>query len=611
MNRSILLFFFFAVVAFLFIGRLFYIQVIDDRYKVYASSNVVRKEKVYAPRGSIYDRNGRLLVANLPAYDLNVIPSKTTSFDTLELSKVLEEPIEKIRKRLKRARRYSPYKPSVVIGQIEATAYAGLQEYMHKLPGFYVQKRLQRNYPYVGAPNVVGYIGEVTENYVRQHPAYEMGDLHGVSGIEKAYENDLRGRSGVRYLMVDVHNRAKGSFKNGQYDTLAVPGKDLTSTIDIDLQLLGEELMVNKRGSIVAIQPSTGEILALVTSPTFDPNRLVGRQRSREYNKLYVDSLNKPLFDRALLAEYPPGSPFKLINALIGLEEGVITPRSSFTCHHGFHYRSLHVACHCGTNSPIQLRTSISKSCNNYYCQVFKRIIENYPTAQEGMDAWSNHVRSFGLGNFLNNDLPTGRRGLVPDANYYNDAFGYTQWKAVSTISLGIGQGELVLTPIQMANVAAAISNRGFYYTPHIIKKIGDEVNEEFVDQKLTSVSPEHFEVVIDGMYEVFEKGTARLSRHDSITMCGKTGTAENPHGQDHSIFIAFAPKEDPQIAISIIVENGYWGSRWAAPIASLMMESYITGDISRPELKVKMLEGDLTEEYERDFFSSNQVKEE
>ena len=325
---------------------------------------------------------------------------------------------------------------------------------------------------------------------------------------------------------------------------------------------------------------------------------MVGRKRSAEYTRLLQDSLNKPLFDRAVLAEYPPGSPFKLINALIGLQEQVIRPSSSFSCRNGFHAKGLHVACHCGTDRPVALRLSISKSCNNYYCQVFKKIVDKYPSAQEGLDVWSTHVRSFGLGDFLNNDLPTGRRGFVPNADYYDQALGYTGWGATTTISLGIGQGELVLTPIQMANMSAAIANRGHYFTPHIVKLIGNEANEKFLEKKPTSIDPKHFDEVIEGMYEVFETGTARAARHDSIAMCGKTGTAQNPHGQDHSIFIAFAPKEDPKIALSIIVENGYWGSRWAAPIASLMMEHYLTGEIGRTALKERMIQGDLRAEY-------------
>jgi len=358
--------------------------------------------------------------------------------------------------------------------------------------------------------------------------------------------------------------------------------------------------MQGKRGSIMAIEPSSGEILALISSPTYDPNLLVGRKRSKNYTQLYIDSLNKPLYDRALLAEYPPGSPFKLINALIGLQEKVIETNTTFTCHHGFHFGSLHVACHCGTGYPIALETSISKSCNNYYCSVFKRIIENYPNANLGMDAWRKHVMSFGMGNFLNNDLPTGRRGFVPSSEYFNKAFGYQHWKAVSTVSLGIGQGELLLTPIQMANMAAAIADRGYYYTPHIVRSVGGTVNENYIKPHKTTINPEHFEPVVEGMHKVFEEGTARASRIESIQMCGKTGTAENPHGQDHSIFIAFAPKENPTIATSIIVENGYWGSRWAAPIASLMMESYINDSISRPELVQRMVDGNLDDEYNK-----------
>ena len=412
----------------------------------------------------------------------------------------------------------------------------------------------------------------------------------------------MKGVPGTEFKLVDVHNRVKGNFEEGQYDTLPVPGADVFTTIDIQLQQYGEELMHGKRGSIVAIEPSSGEILALVTSPSYEASLMIGRDRTRNYSRLYIDRINKPLFDRGLLAEYPPGSPFKVIQALVALQEGTITEKTSYTCHHGFHYGRLHVACHCGTSYPLDLRTGISKSCNNYFCNVFKGIIEKYPTAQEGMNVWNKHVESFGLGKFLNNDLPTGRKGFVPDADYYDRAFGYTGWKAVSTISLAIGQGELLLTPIQLANMTATIANRGYYITPHIVKRIGNKTidDEQLTGKKYTTIDPKHFEKVIPGMLDVFEKGTARASRHDSITMCGKTGTAENPHGQDHSIFIAFAPMDNPKIALAIIVENGYWGSRWAAPIASLMIEKYITGEIDRPEMEKRMLQGDLSEEYDK-----------
>ena len=573
----------------------------DDNYKIAAENNATRKLRQYAPRGYIYDRNGKLLVANQIAYDLMVVPRQVKDLDTLGLCALLNITREDFEERLHKAKVYSTYKPTLFFKMISRQRFAQIQEQLHKYQGFYPQKRLLRNYPYYTAANVVGYIGEVTPAFIKSNPEYQMGDLIGKAGIDKSYEELLRGEAGVKYVMVDNHNRVKGAFLEGKYDTLAQPGYDLVSTIDIDLQQYGEYLMHGKRGSIVAIEPGTGEILALVSSPGYDPNLLVGRDRSANYNKLYADTLNMPLFDRAILAEYPPGSPFKLVNALIGLQEGVITTETAFTCHHGFHAGGLHVACHCGGGSFALVR-SISKSCNNYYCTVFRNIIEKYPNSHQGLDVWSNHVKSFGLGKFLNNDLPTGRKGLVPTADYYDKRLGYTGWKALTVISLGIGQGEMLVTPIQLANLAAGIANRGYYYTPHMVKAINGKpiTDTNFTKPKYTTIEPQYFEPVIQGMYEVFENGTARASRLDSIAMCGKTGTAENPHGQDHSIFLAFAPKDNPQIAIAIIVENGYWGSRWAAPIASLMMEKHITGKVTRPAMEKRMYDGVLYEEYKK-----------
>lgn len=602
MQRKYLFYFLMSLASLAFIARLFYIQVIKDEYKLSARSNVVRQEKIYPGRGLIYDRNGKLLVGNQSAYDLMVIPAQVALKDSAAIQQLLQVSHQEFQNKYQKAKSYSPVKPSVFLKQISKEDFARIREELHRFPGFFPQKRILRDYQYPHAANVVGFIGEAPPAFIRKNEEYNKGDLIGKTGIEKSYEELLRGNTGVAYKMVDVHNRVKGSFQDGQFDTLPIPGRDITSTIDIAIQRYGEALMTNKRGSIVAIEPGSGEILALVTSPSYDPDLLVGRDRSQNYNRLYRDSIEKPLFDRGILAEYPPGSPFKVINALIALQEGVLDENTSFTCRHGFHYGSLHVACHCGTGYPIALRTSISKSCNNYYCNVFRRIINKYPTAQEGMNAWSKHVRSFNMGRFLNNDLPTGRRGMVPTADYYDEAFGYTGWKAVSTISLAIGQGELLLTPIQMANMTAAIANRGFYYTPHIVKEIGRKPieNPDFTQPKYTTIDSVHFPVIIDGMFDVFEKGTARWSKHDSIEMCGKTGTAENPHGQDHSIFIAFAPKDDPKIALAITVENGYWGSRWAAPMASLIIEKYLTGRVERKRMEKRMLEGDLREEYEK-----------
>lgn len=602
MERKHLFYIFFIFIAFVFLSRLFYIQVIKEEYKLSARNNVVRQEKVYPGRGLIFDRNGLLLVGNQSAYDLMVIPSSVELQDTLGFCDLLGITKADFDRKLDIAQNYSRVKPSVFVKQISREQFAYVQEQLHNFSGFFPQKRILREYKTHAAANVLGFIGEASPLYIKSNSGYFQGDLIGKTGIEKSYETVLRGKTGTDFKLVDVHNRVKGSFESGRFDTLPQPGEDVHSTIDILLQEYGEQLMHNKRGSIVAIEPSTGEILALVTSPSYSPELMIGRERSKNYSKLYLDSIEKPLFDRGILAEYPPGSPFKVINALVALQEGTINPNTTFTCHHGFHYGSLHVACHCGTNYPIALRKSISKSCNNYYCRVFKSIIDKYPTSQEGMNAWSNHVKSFNMGRFLNNDLPTGRKGLVPDADYYDRNLGYTGWKAVTTISLGIGQGELLLTPIQMANMTAAIANRGFYYTPHVVKSVGNKpiADKNLTERKYTTIDSIHFGEVIEGMFDVYEKGTARYSRHDSIEMCGKTGTAQNPHGQDHSIFIAFAPKDNPKIAIAITVENGYWGSRWAAPIASLMIEKYLTGEIDNAAMEKRMFDGDLTDEYNK-----------
>ncbi|MCT4623906.1 MAG: penicillin-binding transpeptidase domain-containing protein, partial [Schleiferiaceae bacterium] len=444
MKKQFLLYFFFLVVCFSFLIRLFYVQVLDEEYKLSGSNQAQQKIKIFPTRGYILDRNHKLMVTNQPAYDLMVISKNVTNLDTSSFCNLLDISKEQFITywgRMKKKRGFSTYKPNIFIPLISKEEFAKIQEYLHEFEGFSIQSRTLREYPYQGAANVVGYIGEVSEAYIRNHPEYQQGDLIGKAGIDKAYEKQLRGTAGIKYVLVDNHNRVKGPFLNGKYDEPAIAGADLTSTIDIDLQKLGEQLMQGKRGRIVAIEPSSGEILCLVSSPGFDPNLLVGNKRSTNYKKLEDDTLNLPLYDRGLLAQYPPGSPFKIVNALIGLQEGVITPNTVMSCHHGFHFGSLTVACHCG-GGPMALRKSISKSCNNYYCSTFKRIVENYPNSHEGMDAWSNHVKSFGLGNYLNNDLPTGTKGLVPNSAYYDRVLGYTGWRAVTTISLGIGQGE-------------------------------------------------------------------------------------------------------------------------------------------------------------------------
>ena len=417
----------------------------------------------------------------------------------------------------------------------------------------------------------------------------------------------MRGSKGKKFLQKDRFNRIMGTYKEGSYDVPPVPAQDIQLTIDAALQAYGENLMQNKRGGIVAIEPATGEVLALVNAPSYDPSILVGRKRSANYRKLANDSLAKPLFDRGLLAQYPPGSPFKTLNALIALQEKVITPKTKYRCNKGHYYaRGAFMECHCKRGTKNDLTKAIYRSCNTYFSNTYREIIDKFDTPEEGVDQWKEHLKSFGLGNYLGYDLSIGRPGHVPGAAYYNRAYQKGQWKAPTIISNAIGQGELLTTPIQLANFTAAIANRGYYYTPHFVKKIGKDTVTNQLERKTTSIDPEHFDVVIDGMHKVVEKGTARIARIRGIEVCGKTGTAENftridgkiTQLTDHSIFVAFAPKENPQIAIAVFIENGYWGARWAAPIASLMIENYLTGDTRRPRLEQRMLNGSLEEEY-------------
>jgi penicillin-binding protein 2 len=568
----------------------------------------------YPERGFIYDRNNVLVVANQPSYDIMIVPRDVQPLDTLEFCNLLKITKKEFLKIYDRANNYSPRIPSVFIAQLSKSNYAYLQEKMYKYKGFFIQKRSLREYPIKSAANVLGYIGEVNPEFIKKNSYYQQGELIGIQGVEKEYEEVLRGVKGVKFMQRNRFNREIGPYKDGIYDTLATIGKDVTITLDIELQQYGESLMANKRGGIVAIEPATGEILSLVSSPSYDPNLMVGRERSKNFNKLYFDEVNKPLYDRGLLGEYPPGSPFKIINALIGLQEQVITPDTHFYCYGGFKYgrgSGAFMKCHCGIyGSPIKLDKGIYKSCNAYFANVYKRIIEKYPTPAEGMKTWSDHAKSFGLGNFLNNDLSSGKRGLIPDDAFYNRYYPNGGWRASTTISNSIGQGEVLTTPIQLANMTAAIANRGFYFTPHIIKKIDKKPIkiDNFTAPKYTSIKPEYFEPVIEGLFNVFEKGTAAGSRVKGIEICGKTGTAENfasvdgkrVQFTDHSIFIAFAPKDNPKIAIAVFVENGYWGARWAGPIATLMIEKYLNGETSRQWLEQRMIEGSLQEEYDK-----------
>jgi penicillin-binding protein 2 len=625
MKRSFLLYFLITVIGVIFIGRLFQLQIIKGETYDPMHNAAIKIEYDYPERGYVYDRNGKLLVANQLSYDVMVQPNQVEPLDTLEFCNLLKIDKEDFLIRFKRAEHYASYLPSVFLKQLAKEDFAFLQEKMHKYNGFYIQKRIIRNYPINAAANVLGYIGEVNEEKAKKSDYYQSGELEGKDGVEKQYEDVLRGRKGKKYLQRNRFNKVTGSYKDGLNDTLPENGQDLTLTIDIDLQLFAQQLMNGKRGGIVAIEPSTGEILALVTSPSYDPNMLVGRKRSINSASL-MDPKNpeKPTYDRGLLAAYPPGSPFKIMNALIGLQENVINEQSSFLCFGGYRYGSRSTAfmrCHCGVfNSPIRLKTGIARSCNSYFANTYKRIIEKNKKPSKGLDNWNKHITSFGLGNYLGYDLPAGQKGLIPDADYYNARYKYA-WGASTTISNAIGQGEVLTTPIQLANFTAAIANRGFFYTPHIVKKINRKTisNSDFTTKKQTTIDKEHFTPVIEAMHEVFKTGTGRWSQVNGIEICGKTGTSENSikivdgikvQAKDHSILIAFAPKDNPKIAIAVFVENGGYGSTIAAPITSLLIEKYLNGSISEVN-KIReqnMLNMSLQEVYDKQTSKTKQI---
>ena len=608
--RKVLLYVTILTTGLIFIGRLFYLQVVDTSLAIRSQDNAIKVVYDYPQRGYIYDRDGELMVSNQPSYDVMVIPRNLKPFDTTEFCNILNLAREDLEKKLDKARIYSPLLPSVVIPQLTKSEYAILQEKMRKYEGFYIQKRSLRDYQVDHSANVLGYIAEVNQKIINENPYYISGDLIGRAGVESQYEELLRGVKGVKHIQKDRFNRDIGPYKDGIYDTLPEKGKDVTLTVDNDLQAYGTKLMKNKRGGIVALEPGSGEILALISAPTYDPAKLVGRSRSRNYWELYTDSIAKPLYDRGLLAEYPPGSPFKTLNALIGLQENVVDTNDSFSCNHGYSYgRGRKLGCH-AHKSPLSMIPGIAQSCNAYFANVYRRIIEKYPTPQQGMDAWNEHLKSFGLGQFMGNDLSTGRPGKIPDSEYYNRIYDYPtyKWYATATLSNAIGQGEVLMTPIQLANMAATIGNKGWYYTPHILKEIdGQPIKEEkFTKKNYTTIEAKHFDPVIEGMHEVYKSGTASTLRIPGVEIAGKTGTAENftkIEGKrvqltDHSIFVAFAPVDNPKIAIAVFVENGYWGSRYAGRMASLMIEKYLKGNITRTDMEDWILSHSLEDEY-------------
>jgi len=602
--------------SFIFVLRLFWVQLIDINDVKLSNKNSVERVYNFPERGYVFDRNDRLVVGNELFYDLMVTPAELKPIDTLEFCKILKITKTTLTDKINKAKKYSRVKPSVFLSQISKTDYAIIQEKLWKYKGFSVRKKSNRNYLLNSASNILGYISEVNDYEVKDNSYYESGELIGRQGIEKSYEKKLRGLKGVSYFEKDNFNRTTGSYKEGIYDTLLKPAKNINLTIDSNLQVYGDSLMINKFGSIIAIEPESGEILSLINAPSFDPNLLIGRERSTNYLKLKNDTIGKPLFDRGLQGMYPPGSTFKLINGLIALQEDIITPSTKILCNAGHFYSNKRfMKCHCKPGTYNDLNKAIYNSCNTYFATIYKKTIDKYSNSKQGIDNWKNHVNSFGLGNYLGYDHPLGQPGLIPDSKYYDKWYPNNRWRAATTISNGIGQGEILTTPIQLGNIAASIANRGWFIIPHFVKKISnDSIKLKYREKKYSSIDSIHFEKIVQGMYDVIEKGTAQNSKIRGIEIVGKTGTAENfikidgvrKQLTDHSIFIGFAPKENPKIAIAVFIENGYWGTRWAAPIASLMMEKYLNKKIKRKYLEKYIFNGNLMNEYLKPYTKSN-----
>ena len=590
--------------ALILISKLFVIQIIDDKYKLDADNNSMVYSIIYPTRGIIHDRNGRILVGNKVAYDLLVTPREVEAFDTLGLAKVLDVDPDVIREKMAEYRKYRRrigWQTVVMMKQIPQETYMKFAEVAYRFPGFRGQARSIREYPYNAGGNLLGYVSEVDANYLKRHPEeYKAGDYAGMTGIEAAREKELRGEKGYTIWLRNSRNRIESRYKDGEMDKEAIPGKDITTTIDAELQHYGQLLMQNKVGSLVAIEPSTGEILTMVSSPGIDVDMLANI--GQHYGEISSNPY-KPMFNRAVQAPYPPGSVFKLVNGLIGLEEGVVTPGTHYPCSMGYHFGRNKLGCH-AHKSPVDFEESIMMSCNAYYCYILRDLLENkkYSTIGVAMDRWQEYVKSFGFGQKLGSDFPSELGGFIPGSGYYNKVYGKGGWKATTVISLSIGQGEIGTTPLHMANLCATIANRGFYYIPHIIKDSENvRIEEKYKERNYTMVDTTHFPKVIGGMYRAVNSGfgsggTASIAAVKGLDICGKTGTAQNPHGSDHSVFICFAPKDNPKIAVAAYIENGGFGATYAAPIASLLTEMYLNKEISedRKYLEERMMNSNL-----------------
>ena len=590
--------------AAILIAKLFSIQIIDDKYKLAAENNSLVYSIIYPTRGIINDRNGNILVGNKVAYDLLVTPREVEEFDTLGLSKVLDVSPDFIKEKMseyRRNRRRIGWQSVVMIKQMPQETYMKFAEVAYRFPGFRGQARSIREYPFNAGGNLLGYVSEVDAKYIERHEGeYQSGDYAGKTGIEAAREKELRGEKGYNIMLRDSRNKIMSRYQDGEMDKEAVPGKDITTTIDANLQHYGQMLMNNKVGSLVAFEPSTGEILTLVSSPGIDVDMLA--DIGQHYGEIARNPY-KPMFNRAVQAPYPPGSVFKLVNGLIGLQEGVVSTSTHYPCSMGYHFGRNKLGCH-AHKSPIDFEESIMMSCNAYYCYILRDLLENkkYESIDEAMDKWKEYVMSFGFGQKLGSDFPSELGGFIPDSKYYNRYYNKGGWKATTVISLSIGQGEIGCTPMHLANFCATVANRGYYYIPHIIKDSEHvEIDPKYKERHYTMVDTTHFPKVIGGMYRAVNSGfgsggTASIAAVEGLDICGKTGTAQNPHGNDHSVFICFAPKDNPKIAVAAYVENGGFGATWAAPIASLLTEMYLNGEISadRKPLEDRILNGNL-----------------
>lgn len=575
------------VVVALFIVRLFMLQIMSDDYKKNADSNAFLQKIQYPSRGVIYDRTGKLLVYNQPAYDITVVMKEITQLDTLDLCNTLKITPEFVRKRFSdlKDRRlnpgYSPYTNQVFLTQLSGEDCGIFQEKMFKFPGFYIQRRTIRQYKYNAGAHILGDIAEVSKSDMESDTYYQPGDFIGKQGVERFYEKQLRGEKGIEVLLRDAHGRIQGNYMDGKFDKASVPGKNLTLSLDIELQMLGERLLEGKIGSIVAIEPSTGEVLCLVSSPTYDPRLMIGRNRGKNHLAMSRNPW-KPLLNRAIMGTYPPGSTFKTTQGLTFLQEGVINAGTTFPCAHGFSYKGLHVGCH-SHPSPLPLLPSIATSCNSYFCWGLYYMIgsrQKYGSVQNAMNTWRDYMVSMGFGYKLGIDLPGEKRGMIPNAQFYDKAYRGS-WNGLTVISIAIGQGEVTATPLQIANLGATIANRGYFVTPHVVKEIeGEPMDSVFSEKRYTKVDKSHYDEVAQGMRMAVLGGTCRTANMPDIEICGKTGTAQN-HGKDHSAFMGFAPLNNPKIAVAVYVENGGWGATYGVPIGKLIIEKYIKGKLS------------------------------